>query len=92
MWAPRPLMVGLVLLGLTLLVAEGRIPAPVLLPVFWLWVNSHGSFPLGLVALGLLRRSAAASTVSAPCPSCGRCCGPAAASCWVPSTRSGRCC
>ena len=26
-WAPRPLMVGLVLLGLTLLVAEGRLPA-----------------------------------------------------------------
>lgn len=51
MWAPRPLMVGLVLLGITLLVAEGRIPAPVLLPVFWLWVNSHGSFPLGFVAL-----------------------------------------
>ncbi|HEY6531864.1 MAG TPA: hypothetical protein VIY72_06150 [Acidimicrobiales bacterium] len=52
MWSPRPLMIGLVLLGVTVLVAEGRIPAPVLLPVFWLWVNSHGSFPLGLVALG----------------------------------------
>jgi hypothetical protein len=51
-WAPRPLMVGLVLLGVTLLVAERRLPAPVLVPVFWLWVNSHGSFPLGLVALG----------------------------------------
>jgi hypothetical protein len=51
LWAPRPLMVGMVLLGVTLLVAEGRLPAPVLLPVFWLWVNSHGSFPLGLVAL-----------------------------------------
>ena len=51
-WAPRPLMVGLVLLGVTLLAAERRIPAPVLVPVFWLWVNSHGSFPLGLVALG----------------------------------------
>ena len=44
-------MIGLVLLGVTLLVAEERFPAWVLLPVFWLWVNSHGSFPLGLVAL-----------------------------------------
>jgi hypothetical protein len=52
MWSPRPLMIGLLLLGLTLLAAERHIPAWVLLPVFWLWVNSHGSFPLGLVALG----------------------------------------
>jgi hypothetical protein len=51
MWSARPLMLGLLLLGLTVLAAERRIPAPVLLPVFWLWVNSHGSFPLGLVAL-----------------------------------------
>ena len=51
MWAPRPLMVGLVLLGVTLMVAEERLPPWVLVPVFWLWVNSHGSFPLGLVAL-----------------------------------------
>jgi hypothetical protein len=52
MWSPRPLMIGLLLLGVTLLVAERRLPPPVLLPVFWLWVNSHGSFPLGLLALG----------------------------------------
>ena len=32
--------------------AERGLPAPVLVPVFWIWVNSHGSFPLGLVALG----------------------------------------
>ena len=31
-WAPRPLLIGLLLLGLTLLVAEGRVPPPVLLP------------------------------------------------------------
>jgi hypothetical protein len=53
-WAPRPLLIGLVLLGLTLLVAEGRVPPPVLLPALYLWVNVHGSFPLGLVALGAL--------------------------------------
>ena len=39
---------------MTLLVAQGELPAPVLLPVYWLWVNTHGSFPLGLVALAVL--------------------------------------
>jgi hypothetical protein len=53
-WAPRPLLFGFVLMALTLLVAEGRLPPPVLLPVFWVWANSHGSYPLGLVALGCL--------------------------------------
>lgn len=50
-WAPRPLLFGLVLLAVTLLCVEGRVPPPVLLPVFWLWANLHGSFPLGLVAI-----------------------------------------
>jgi hypothetical protein len=54
MWGPRPLLFGLLLLGVTLLVAEDRLPAPLLLPVFWVWVNTHGSFPLGLLALGCL--------------------------------------
>jgi hypothetical protein len=67
LWAPRPLMVGMVLLGVTLLVAEGRLPAPVLLPVFWLWVNSHGSFPRWRAS-----RWGAASTASARSRSCGR--------------------
>ena len=53
-WAPRPLMVGLVLLGITLLVAR-RLPPWVLVPVFWLWVNSHGSFPTGAGRPRLLR-------------------------------------
>jgi hypothetical protein len=54
LWAPRPLMIGLLLLGLTLLAAERRIPAWLLVPAFWVWVNSHGSFPLGLLALACL--------------------------------------
>ncbi len=52
MWSPRPLMIGLLLLGITLLTAERRLPPWLLLPVFWIWVNSHGSFPLGLLVLG----------------------------------------
>ncbi|MGZ4707219.1 MAG: hypothetical protein ACXWBN_00595 [Acidimicrobiales bacterium] len=53
-WAPRPLLIGLVLLTIALLVAEKGLDPRWLLPVFWLWVNVHGSFPLGLVALGCL--------------------------------------
>jgi hypothetical protein len=53
-WTPRPLLVGFVLMAVALLVAEGRLAPPVLLPVFWVWANSHGSYPLGLVALACL--------------------------------------
>jgi hypothetical protein len=51
LWAERPLLVGLLGIGTVLLCAEGRIPAWVLIPGGWIWVNSHGSFPLGLVLL-----------------------------------------
>jgi len=53
-WAPRPLLFGLLFLGVALLVAEARLPAWVLLPVLYVWVNVHGSFPLALVALATL--------------------------------------
>jgi hypothetical protein len=53
-WSPRPLLIGLLMLSITLLVAEGGLSPWVLLPVFWIWVNTHGSFPLGLVLLGTL--------------------------------------
>lgn len=53
-WSPRPLMLGLLLLGATLLVIERRGPLWLLLPIFLFWVNVHGSFPLGLLALATL--------------------------------------
>jgi hypothetical protein len=50
-WSPRPLLVGLICLALTILIVEsGRRPW-LLLPVAWVWVNSHGSFPLAGVWL-----------------------------------------
>ncbi len=63
MWTPRPLLFGLVGLAAVLVVAlpgrdaEGAlrpppIPAWTLVPVLWLWVQTHGSFPLGGVAAG----------------------------------------
>lgn len=50
-WVERPLLVGLVLLGCALVAAEGGIDRRWLLPIGWIWVNTHGSWPLGLVAL-----------------------------------------
>ena len=50
-WTERPLLVGLVILGCTVLAAEGDFDPRWLLPLGWIWVNSHGSFPLGLLYL-----------------------------------------
>lgn len=50
-WVERPLLLGLLFLGLTLLAVEGALDRRWLLLVGWLWVNSHGSWPLALVAL-----------------------------------------
>jgi hypothetical protein len=51
-WSGRPLVFGLICLALTMTILERRKPAWLLIPVVWVWVNSHGSFPLGLVWLG----------------------------------------
>ena len=53
-WTPRPLMVGLVCLALVVTVVERRASPWWLVPVAWVWVNSHGSFVLGAVWLGLV--------------------------------------
>ncbi len=51
MWSTRPLMFGLAFLGVTLIALEGRISPFALAPIYWIWANTHGSFPLGLVAI-----------------------------------------
>lgn len=48
LWSPRPLMFGLLAVTLVLQVVQLQRPVWWLLPVMWLWVNSHGSFPLGV--------------------------------------------
>jgi hypothetical protein len=53
-WVERPLLFGLLALGLVLLAAEGRLDPRWLVPTMWFWVNCHGSFPLGLIAIALL--------------------------------------
>jgi hypothetical protein len=53
-YAPRPLVVGLVLMAAVLvLLTEERDPRW-LIPIMWVWANSHGSFPLALVAIGAI--------------------------------------
>ena len=51
-WSPRPLMFGLLCLGLTMVISERNAHPLWLVPVAWVWVNTHGSFPLGVVWLG----------------------------------------
>lgn len=51
MWVERPLLFGLVCLALMLIVLEERRDPRWLVPILWVWVNTHGSFPLGLVFL-----------------------------------------
>lgn len=51
--AERPLLVGLVGVGLCVLAIDGRVDPRWLLPMGWVWVSSHGSFPLGLAIVGV---------------------------------------
>jgi hypothetical protein len=58
-WSERPLMFGLVGLALVLLAADDGFHPAWLLPIMWVWVNTHGSFPFApavLVLLALGRR------------------------------------
>lgn len=52
MWTPRPLLFGLACMVVLIEVVEFRRPMWWLLPTMWVWVNTHGSFPLALVFLG----------------------------------------
>lgn len=54
MWSARPLLVGLILLGVVLLATEGFVHPAWVVPAMWVWTNAHGSFPLGLAAVVLL--------------------------------------
>jgi len=51
-WSPRPLLFGLVFMALLITVVERRRSPWLLIPIVYLWVQCHGSFPLGLAWLG----------------------------------------
>jgi len=53
-WVSRPLMFGLLFFAACVLLAEQDELSPWwLLPIGWLWVNSHGSFPFGPLYFGV---------------------------------------
>ena len=55
-WPERPLLLGLVFLAILAVVVERDAGSPwIVAAVMWLWVNTHGSFPMGLVYLGARR-------------------------------------
>ncbi|HZN13532.1 MAG TPA: hypothetical protein VFB78_04635 [Acidimicrobiales bacterium] len=58
-WSVRPLVFGLIAFALTVLIVEKRAHPGWLVPVVWLWVNSHGSFPLGLAWIAVVTVGAA---------------------------------
>lgn len=59
LWPPRPLLVGLLATIVVLQVIQGQRPRWWLIPLFWIWVNSHGSFVLGCGLLGAVMVGAA---------------------------------
>jgi hypothetical protein len=57
-WVERPLLFGLVAMAVILVLAEGPGDPRWAVPVMWVWVNTHGSFPLGFVAVALMAAGA----------------------------------
>ncbi|MBV8960635.1 MAG: hypothetical protein JO087_17890 [Actinobacteria bacterium] len=53
-WTARPFMFGVLGFVLTILVVERRANPWWLVPITWMWVNSHGSFPLGVLWFGAI--------------------------------------
>lgn len=53
-WTGRPALAGLVLFTAVLLALEGTFDPRWTAPLMWVWVNTHGSFPLGLVVIVLV--------------------------------------
>ena len=54
LWTPRPLLFGLIGFAAVLHAVRRDIPLWSLLPVMWLWVNTHGSFPIALVLVAAI--------------------------------------
>lgn len=54
LWSGRPLLFGLLGLAAVLLAADEQLDPRWLVPVCWVWVNTHGSFPLAVLVIVLL--------------------------------------
>lgn len=67
-WTHRPLLFGLIGMAVVLLVLERQVGPWVLVPTFLLWIQLHGSFPLGLVLIGLVAVGSRLDRVPAAVP------------------------
>jgi hypothetical protein len=54
LWSERPFMLGLVALALVVFAADGALDPRWLVPIAWVWVNVHGSFPLGVAYVAVV--------------------------------------
>lgn len=52
LWSPRPLLFAVVCFVAVQLALEEKLRPVFLLPIMWVWVNSHGSFPMAGVLAG----------------------------------------
>jgi hypothetical protein len=53
-WSSRPLLIALVLFAVLVVMVENDIGPPwAVVPLMWVWLNVHGSWPLGLAYLVL---------------------------------------
>ncbi len=50
-WSERPYMIGAIGLAVVWLALEGSVRPWLLVPLLWLWANSHGSFPLAVLLI-----------------------------------------
>jgi hypothetical protein len=58
-WTERPYMVGVIGLAIVWLALEGAVRSWVLVPLLWIWANSHGSYPFAFVLIGTVALGAA---------------------------------
>ena len=54
LWTERPLLFGALFLALVYLIVEEERDPRWLVPIMWMWVNVHGSFPFALGLVGML--------------------------------------
>jgi hypothetical protein len=54
LWSSRPLLFGLLGMALLILIVERRRNPLWLIPLIWVWVNTHGSFPFAAAWLGVV--------------------------------------
>lgn len=50
-WSERPYMIGVIGLAVVWLALDGAVRPWFLVPLLWLWANSHGSFPLAILLI-----------------------------------------